>query len=56
MEEGEFEGDKIIWQDGMTVTYEDVSDEDDPLDMMFCFVFYDIFGGDNLSEVIAFEL
>ena len=55
-EESEFEGEKIIWQDGMTVTYEDLSDEDDPMQMMFCFCFNDIFGEDTLSDIISFEL
>ena len=56
LQETEFEGDKIIWQDGMTVTYEDLGDEDEPTPMLFCFVFNDIFGEDTMSEMIAFEL
>ena len=56
LQETEFEGDEIIWQDGMTVTYEDLSDEDEPMQMMFCFVFNDIFGEDSLSDIISFEL
>ena len=40
----------------MTVSYEDLADEDDPMTMLFCFVFNDIFGGDSMSEMIAFEL
>ena len=49
--------DPIIWQDGMTVTYEDLTDDDDePFQMLFCFVFNDIFGGDSMSEMISFEL
>ena len=56
LQETEFEGDEIIWQDGMTVTYEDLSDEDEPMQMLFCFSFNDIFGEDSLSEIIAFEL
>ena len=56
LQETEFEGDEIIWQDGMTVTYEDLSDNDDPVPMMFCFVFNDIFGEDTLSDIISFEL
>ncbi len=55
--ETEYEGDTIIWQDGMTVTYEDLTDDDDePFQMLFCFVFNDIFGGDSMSEMISFEL
>ncbi len=56
MEESEFEGDKIIWQEGMTVTYEDLSDDDEPVEMLFAFIFNDIFGGDDMSEIISFEL
>ena len=56
LQETEFDGEKIIWQDGMTVTYEDLSDEDDPTQMLFCFVFNDIFGEDTMSEFISFEL
>ena len=40
----------------MTVIYEDLSDEDEPMQMMFCFVFNDIFGEDSLSDIISFEL
>ena len=54
--ESEFKGDEIIWQDGMTVTYEDLSDEEDPTPMLFCFVFNDIFGKETMSEMIEFEL
>lgn len=56
LQEKEFLGDEITWQDGMTVTYEDLSDENDPVQMMFCFDIYDIFGEDTLSDIIAFEL
>ena len=56
LQETEFKGDKIIWEDGMTVTYEDLSDEEDPTPMLFCFVFNDIFGKDTMSEMIEFEL
>jgi hypothetical protein len=55
-EESEFDGEKIIWQEGMTVTYEDLSDAEDPMQMMFCFCFNDIFGEDTLSDIISFEL
>ena len=57
-EESEFEGDQIIWQEGLTVTFMDLSDneEEDPLPMMFCFVLNDVFGGYNLTEIISFEL
>ena len=56
LEESEFEGDEIIWQDGMTVTYEDLSDEDEPQNMVFAFIFNDIFGEDSMSDLIEFEL
>ena len=56
LQETEYLGEEIVWQDGMTVTYEDLSDEDEPVQMMFCFDFYDIFGEDTLSDIIAFEL
>jgi myo-inositol-1(or 4)-monophosphatase len=36
--------------------YEDLSDEENPTPMMFCFSFHDIFGEDTLSDIIAFEL
>ena len=56
LQETEYEGEEIIWQDSMTVTYEDLSDETEATTMIFCFVFNDIFGGDSMSELIAFEL
>ena len=56
LEDEEYEGEPITWQDGMTVTYEDLSDEDDPTVMLFAFVFYDIFGNDTMSELIEFEI
>ena len=56
MEETEFEGDEIIWRDGLTVKYEDLSDEGDPLDMMFCFVLNDVFGEYDMTDIISFEL
>lgn len=56
LEEGEFDGDAITWKDGMTVTYEDMADEEDPTEMLFSFVFNDIFGSYTMSEVISFEI
>ena len=44
------------WQDGMTVTYEDLSDEGEEQEMLFCFVFNDIFGEDTMSDMISFVL
>ena len=59
LQESEFEGDQILWQEGMTVTYMNLSDdqsEDEPLPMMFCFVLNDVFGGYSTTELIPFEL
>ena len=56
MDEMEFDGDPITWKDGMTVTYEDISDEEEPMTLLFCFIFNDIFGEDNMSELISFEI
>ena len=56
LQETEFEGDKIVWQDGMTVTYEDLSDEGEEQEMLFCFIFNDIFGEDTMSDMISFVL
>ena len=56
LQETEFEGDPIIWRDDLTVTYEDLSDEDDPTSLIFCFVFNNIFGEETMSEMIAFEI
>ena len=55
MEEGEFEGDEIIWREGMTVTYEDLSGGE-AMEMMFCFVLNDVFGGYDMTDIISFEL
>ena len=56
LQEAEFDGDKIIWEEGMTVTYAEMSDEGEKVEMLFCFVFNDIFGEDTMSEMISFEL
>ena len=56
LEEGEFDGTPVIWQEGLTVTYEDLSDEEEPVLMYFCFIFNDIFGEYTMSDVTAFEL
>ena len=37
-------------------TVEDLSDEDDPTSLIFCFVFNNIFGEETMSEMIAFEI
>ena len=59
MEESEFDGDQILWQEGMTVTYMDLSDdsgEEEPVTMMFCFVLNDVFGGYDMMDPISFDL
>ena len=56
LQEEEFDGDEIIWTEGMTVMYEDLSEEGETLEAMFCFVLNDVFGGYELSDLIAFEL
>ncbi len=56
LQEAEFEGEAVLWEEGMTVSYEDLSDAEDPVEMLFCFVFYDIFGDDTLSELVSFAL
>ncbi len=56
-EESEFEGDEITWQEGMTVTWQDLGDDgEDTLQMLFCFVLNDVFGGYDMTEAIAFEV
>ena len=40
----------------MTVTYEDLSDEEEEHEMLFCFIFNDIFGEDTMSDMISFVL
>ena len=56
LQESEYEAAEIIWEDGMTVTYEDLSDDEEPMTALFCFMFYNIFGEDTMSEMIAFEI
>ncbi len=56
LQETEFDGEAFTWQEGMTVTYEYIGDDEEPTPMLFCFAFYDIFGKDTLSELIAFDL
>ena len=40
----------------MTVTYEDLSDEEEGMKMLFCFVFNDIVGEYTMSDMIEFEM
>jgi len=56
LQEAEFDGEEIIWQDGMTVSYEDINDSDEPVEMLFCFIFNDIFGDYTMSEFLSFEV
>ena len=56
LEETEFDGDEILWEDGMTVTYQDLGEDDDALEMMFCFVLNDVFGEYDMTEAISFEV
>ena len=56
LQDAEFDGDPIIWQDGMTVVYEDLYDEEEPMTLLFSFTFYDIFGEDTMSEFVEFEI
>ncbi len=57
LEENEFDGDEIIWRNGLTVTYEELGgDDEEPLEMMFCFVLNDVFGGYDMTEIISFEV
>ena len=56
-EEAEFDGDEVLWQEGMTVTYQDLGDDgEDALEMLFCFVLNDVFGAYDLTDVVAFEV
>ena len=36
--------------------YEELGDGDEPMEVMFCFVFNDIFGDYTMSEFISFEV
>ena len=56
LQETEFDGDEILWEDGMTVTYQDLGEDDDGLEMMFCFVLNDVFGEYDMTEAISFEV
>ncbi len=56
LQESEFDGDEILWEDGMTVTYEDLGEDDEKLEMMFCFVLNDVFGEYDMTEAISFEV
>ena len=56
LQDMEYLGEKILWADGMTVTYEDLCDEEEPIPMLFCFLFNDIFGEETMSEIISFEI
>jgi len=57
LEEMEFEGDEIIWREGLRITFEDLADDgEETLEMMFCFVLNDVFGEYDMTDIIAFEI
>ena len=57
MEELEFEGDPIIWEDGMEVVYESLADESgETTGLYFSFVLNDIFGEYEFTDPIEFEI
>ena len=56
LQELEFDGDEILWEDGMTVTYQDLGEDNEGLEMMFCFVLNDVFGEYDMTEAISFEV
>lgn len=56
MESLVFDGEEIIWQDGMTVTYEPLADPDEPTDYRFAFYFTDIYGDREMSAFFPFTL
>ena len=56
LQESEFDGDEMLWEAGMTVTYEALGDDTDKLQMLFCFVLNDVFGEYEMTEAIAFEV
>ena len=56
LEEAEFDGEEIVWREGLTVTMESLTEEGEAQEMMFCFVLNDIFGGYDMTDIIAFEI
>jgi len=56
LQESEFEGDEVLWEAGMTVTYEGLEEDTDKLQMLFCFVLNDVFGEYEMTEAIPFEV
>ena len=56
MEKTEFDGDPIIWQEGVTVTYGSLEDEDAYFDYQFAFYLNDIFGDCEMSDFFAFTM
>ena len=56
LEESEYDGDEILWEAGMTVTYEELGDDGETLEMLFCFVLNDVFGEYSMTEIIPFEV
>ena len=56
LEETEFDGDEIIWKDGMKVTYEELGDDGEPLEAVFCFVLNNVFGDYTMTDMVSFEV
>jgi len=56
LQESEFDGDEILWSDEMTVTYQDLGDDEGALEMLFCFVLNDVFGEYDMTDMVSFEV
>lgn len=56
LHESEFDGDPIIWREGLEVVYAPVADPEDPADYQFTFYLNDIFGDFEMSDFISFTL
>lgn len=56
LDETEFDGDPIRWEEGMTVSCQKAEEGELEMDMAFCFIFNDIFGGETVSEFCSFTL
>lgn len=57
LQEDEFDGDPVTWQDGMTVDLVNLRESgEEDTEMFFCFVFNDIFGDSTMSDMIPFTM
>ena len=56
LQESEYEGEAFRWEEGMTVNWTNMEDGEEPFEMLFCFVFNDIFGEYTMSEFVSFRL